>query len=95
MASFSMQHGEYAKLHYCDLLADLEDHLGIDSTMLGLNKVDFDYDEQMRYWVGRQDEDIQFKHPNPSKPIIDLQNVSLSDNPLASQNNDNLHMAQP
>lgn len=46
----------YAKTIYCDLVADLEQQLGIDCTLLGLRFIDLDYDEVMRCWVGRKDE---------------------------------------
>lgn len=78
MASFTMKNAEYTKLQYCDLLADLENTLAVDSTLIGLQNVDFDYDEQMRSWVGRQHEHNPVKVPNPSDALLDLQNVSLS-----------------
>lgn len=71
-----MQCGEYTKLKYCDLLSDLEPLVAVDSTLLGLSDIDFEYDEQMRYWVGRQHETP--KAPDPSKPLIDVNNISIS-----------------
>lgn len=46
----------YDSMVYCDLLVDLEEHLGIDCTLLGLRSIDLHYDEVMRCWVGRKHE---------------------------------------
>lgn len=98
MASFGMQNGEYAKLQYCDLLADLEKVLAVDATLLGLQNIDFSYDDEMRFWVGRQHENIPVRHPNPRKSLIDLDNVSVSrDDTVPSQQTGNhaSQLAQP
>ena len=91
---------EYSKLQYCDLLVDLEKLLGIDSTLLGLERVDFDYDETMRYWVGRHFDEKPIKPPNPSESLFDMSNVSFdwNDNtplPAEDENPDNLGIAHP
>lgn len=89
MSSFGLQFSEYSKLVYCDLLADLERLLGVDSTLLGLRSIDFQYDEQMRYWVGRQDE-FTIEQPevlDPSKPLINTEDIyfSTADQPIRQQ----------
>ncbi|PXF44524.1 hypothetical protein BWQ96_05702 [Gracilariopsis chorda] len=83
MASFQMQHAEYSKIHYCDLIADLEKELGVDATLLPFRMVDFDYDETMRCWVDRQNENkapgqSSTAVPDPSKSLLDMSSVSFS-----------------
>lgn len=83
MSSFRMQHDEYTKIHYCDLIADLEKQLGVDATLLPFRMVDFDYDETMRCWVDRQHGgqaagQSSTPVPDPSKSLLDMSSVSFS-----------------
>lgn len=101
VSSFGMPGRDYSKIVYCDLLVDMEKTLGVDSTLIGLEKVDFDYDSTMRSWVGRQEEHKPVKAPNPKKPLIDMANVSTdwSDAPTTAESSEQLDhdgiMAQP
>lgn len=96
ISSFGMKHAEYSKIQYADLLVDLEKLLGVDSTLLGLDFIDFEYDERMRFWVGRQTEHHPVKMPDPSKPLIDTASLSFSSlsitdvDPAESENHLNL-----
>ena len=67
---------------YCDLLVDLEQLIGVDSTLLDIRDVDLDYDQQMRYWVGRenegQSEAERPKELDPSKPLINTEDVIIT-----------------
>lgn len=94
----------YAKMRYCDLLADVEEELGVDSTLLGLHRVDFDYDNVMRAWVGRQFDQEQgngttvtelasqphSQKLDPSKPLIDVSAISF-----ATEAESDEHVANP
>lgn len=81
--SFSLQCQEYSKLIYCDLLTDLEHHLGLDSTLLGLRPHDFSYDDRMRTWLGRKPPPPPL---DPYKPLLDISSVSLErDTPQTSE----------
>lgn len=98
MSSFGMQHGEYSKIQYADLLVDLEKLLGVDCTLLGLDNIDFDYDRRMRFWVGRQHETHPLKLPDPEKPLLDLDNISISADPATDSilpENHTSNLAQP
>lgn len=81
-STFQMQCSEYRKLVYCDLLVDLEQLIGVDSTLLDIRDVDLDYDQQMRYWVGRenegQSEAERPKELDPSKPLINTEDVIIT-----------------
>lgn len=97
MSSFGLENNEYSKLKYADLLIDLERILGVDSTLLGLDKVDFEYDERMRYWVGRQHEHYPIKAPDPREPLLDLDNISFDRIPAETTQQENYlaESAQP
>lgn len=92
-----MENNEYSKLKYADLLADLENILGVDSTLLGLDNIDFDYDERMRHWVGRQHEHHPVQVPDPKEPLLDLNNISFDGNPVETTQQENClpESAQP
>lgn len=67
---------EYSKITYCDLVEDVENVLGIDSLLLRLSDDVLGNDEVQRVWVGRHD--VEEKHLDPSKPLLDLDNVDAS-----------------
>lgn len=73
-----MQCGEYAKLKYCDLIADLEQHLGVDALLAGLEDADVEYDAEMRTWLVRDDEIRRMPAPDPRKPLLDIDNIDFS-----------------
>lgn len=79
-ASFALSGSEFARLEYCDLLEDVENALGVDSTLLGIRQVDFDYDEEMRAWVDRRrpDSDRPPQSLDPSKPLLAFEKVDFS-----------------
>lgn len=96
----------YAKMRYCDLLSDLEEDLGVDSTLLGLHRVDFDYDNVMRAWVGRQFDPADgnattvtdlasqphSQKLDPSKPLIDVSAISFT---TETESEEHLENAEP
>lgn len=79
-----MQCGEYGKLVYCDLISDLERHLGIDALLAGLDDADVEYDGVMRTWVARDDEIRPTKHRDPNQPLIDISKIDLGSEPAES-----------
>lgn len=84
LSSFSLPRPEYDKIVYCDLLSDLEAHLGLDSTLLGLSQVDFTYDDTHRVWLDRSTEQIPIRAPDPSKPLLHLEKITWADPPSAN-----------
>lgn len=106
-ASYSAQGDEYSRLTYCDLLEDVETLLGVDSTLLGVRQLDFDYDEEMRAWVHRKVvPDAEHVKMDPSKPLLDFDNVEIMPSdastadpsqPFASSSTASLHreLAEP
>lgn len=96
-SSFRMQAQEWSKLVYCDLLSDLEKELGVEPLLMGLRDHDFEYDEEMRIWVGRQNEDDPNRNEtqiilDPSKPLINTQDVSFQ---WKEDNSSSNHAATP
>ena len=73
---------EYPKVVYCNLIQDLENILGVDAILAGVQKEDIEYDEIMRTWVGREnegkDESTRKMYPDPSKPLLNFDAVDFS-----------------